>query len=92
MKTEARPRYSTCTRLDGSMSVTKYHNERMGISDSHLIISAPDLLKAAKIAEKFYVDELKEIGGCDHQVNICVCHILVELETLRATIVKAEGR
>ena len=62
------------------------------IANARLIASAPDLLRHLKVAALFYRDELKEIGGCDHSVNICCCDIIAELEDIQGTIAKAEGR
>ena len=64
--------------------------------DADLIYNAvnahDDLLQTAKRAEAFYVERLKEDGGCDHDVNICVCGIKAELEDLRDAIKKAEEK
>lgn len=62
-----------------------------GVSLCPLHASAQELLKVAKIAEKFYVDELEAIGPCDHAVNICCCGIAADLESLREVVAKATG-
>lgn len=62
-----------------------------GDANARLIAAAPDLLFHLKVAAKFYQDELKEIGGCDHPVNICCCDIVRELEDIQDAIAKAEG-
>lgn len=61
-------------------------------ADARLISTAPDMLRNLKVAALFYKNELKDIGGCDHDVNICCCEIIAELEDIESVIDRAEGR
>lgn len=61
-------------------------------ANARLIAAAPYLLAVAKMAEVFYVSELEAIDDCDHEVGICRCEIVSELETLREAIAKAEDK
>lgn len=82
------------TKVDGSALLVNapYNDHSEQRANARLIASSPDLLRACKISEKFYKEELEAIGECDHSVNICRCDIALQLEELQSVIAKAEAK
>lgn len=70
----------------------KWHGAQFkGVSLCPLHAAASSMLKSLQMAEKFYREELENIGPCEHDVNICVCGITSELHDIQATINEAQG-
>ena len=59
-------------------------------ANARLIAASPDMLAALKLAETHIAQELKDLGECDHAVNICYCGLAADLEVIRGVIAKAE--
>lgn len=85
--------YASIEDSKGRAVCTDYIEQTGNFSaDARLIAAAPDLLTHLKIAAKFYSEELKELGACDHDVNICYCDIIHQLDDINSTIAKAESQ
>lgn len=59
--------------------------------DARLIAAAPALADALRTIADLYEQTLKDLGGCDHDVNICVCTDQRAIEQARAALAAAEG-
>ena len=55
-----------------------------------MIRAFPVLFGALKLGQAQTKESLEAIGGCEHEVNICACGVLADLETMDAAITKAE--
>lgn len=60
-------------------------------ANARLIVTAPELLEACKIALEQYKQDIAEIGPCDHAVNVCICGLVSDAHAIKAAIAKAEG-
>jgi hypothetical protein len=59
--------------------------------DASLLEAAPDLLDCVKRALPELRQLAKDIGPCDHDVNICVCGVIRLADDCEAAIAKAGG-
>src|SRR5690349_20659367 len=60
-------------------------------ANARLIAAAPDLLEALKSVTADADEAIKEAGGCDHSVGICMCPEKRNVERAREAIARAEG-
>lgn len=57
-----------------------------------LIAAAPDLLRLLKENLVALKQNIEDIGGCDHPVNICCCDLVHLADDTQSAIEKAEGQ
>ena len=50
------------------------------------------LLEAAKLGLEIAKQTIHEVGGCEHDVNVCVCSLIQEAEIIETAIKNADGR
>lgn len=65
-----------------------------GVSEpvAKLWAAAPEMLDALHSAFAKLTQLAKDLGPCDHPVNVCVCDLWAEVEYAQAAIRKAEGK
>jgi len=49
------------------------------------------LVAACKLAVPLLKQNIKDIGGCDHNAGLCVCGLKSDLETIKTAITAATG-
>jgi len=59
--------------------------------NNSLTDAAQDLFDALTMALEELKITLKEIGPCDHSVNICCCNLIRTIEKTEAALQKAKG-
>lgn len=60
-------------------------------ANARLIAAAPKMLEALKSTLPILQEYIKEVGPCEHDVNICICGLIKVADEVSEAISKAEG-
>ena len=60
------------------------------LANAQLIASAPDLYEALMAIMPELQEYVKDLGGCDHSVGICMCGLNNKLDLIEQALAKAE--